>query len=186
MDMTPYVRRLGQEFAALADTAGDDARDLFQRFSASLEPAIRLTLLEALSAAAEEITREMAPSGSVELRLRGLDPDFVVTQPEPSGPPSGYAPYDDTPGGTASDADADTDAADDDATPLDGPVARINFRPPEQLKAAIEAEAAHEGRSVNAWLIRVSSAALRRRDREQPPPKTGRASGASRYRGWVR
>ena len=35
-------------------------------------------LLDALSAAADEITRELAP-GSVELRLRAGEPDFVVT-----------------------------------------------------------------------------------------------------------
>ena len=39
-----------------------------------------MTLLDALSAAADEITRDLAP-GSVELRLRGRDPDFVVTPP---------------------------------------------------------------------------------------------------------
>ena len=41
---------------------------------------MRLALLEALSAAADEITRELAP-GAVEVRLRGSDPDFVVTLP---------------------------------------------------------------------------------------------------------
>ena len=59
-------------------------------------------LLEALSDAAGEITRELAP-GSVEVRLRGRDPEFVVTKavtaafedvaavaatPSPSPPPS--------------------------------------------------------------------------------------------------
>ena len=45
-----------------------------------------MTLLEALSAAADEISRDLAP-GSVELRLRGRDPNFVVTSPpaEPFG-----------------------------------------------------------------------------------------------------
>jgi len=37
-------------------------------------------LLDGLSAAADEITRELAP-GSVEVRLRGRDPNFVVTTP---------------------------------------------------------------------------------------------------------
>jgi hypothetical protein len=68
---------------------GEDARALAERLTAPLEAATRLVLLNALSAAAE-ITRELAPA-SVEVRLRGLDPNFVVTPttvhevpPEPS------------------------------------------------------------------------------------------------------
>ena len=40
--------------------------------------AIRLALLEALTAAAEELTSELAPQ-SVEVRLRGRDPEFIVS-----------------------------------------------------------------------------------------------------------
>jgi HicB family len=42
----------------------------------------------------------------------------------------------------------------------EGPTARINFRPPEHLKARIEAAAARDGLSVNAWLVRVTSGVL--------------------------
>src|SRR5262245_39747101 len=80
MDLTTYVNNLGREFATLAETGGDEARALVERLTGSLESAIRMTLLDALSAAADEITRELAP-GSVELRLRGRDPNFVVTPP---------------------------------------------------------------------------------------------------------
>ena len=69
---------------------GDDARALAERLTAPLESAIRLMLLDALSAAADEITRELAP-GSVELRLRGGEPDFVVT-PAPADEPAEPAP----------------------------------------------------------------------------------------------
>jgi hypothetical protein len=51
---------------------------LARRSTAALESAVRLMLLDALSAAADEITLELAP-GSVEVRLRAGDPDFVVT-----------------------------------------------------------------------------------------------------------
>ena len=40
-------------------------------------------LLDALSSAADEITRELAP-GSVEVRLRGREPQFAVTPPHPA------------------------------------------------------------------------------------------------------
>src|SRR5829696_1362777 len=78
MDLTQYVTSLRGELAVAADAGGEEARRLAERLTAPLEPAVRLMLLEALSAAADEITREMAP-GSVELRLRSGEPDFVVT-----------------------------------------------------------------------------------------------------------
>src|SRR5215831_15902884 len=80
MDLTPYVSNLGREFATLAEAGGEESRAMVERLTGSLESAIRMTLLEALSAAADEITRDLAP-GSVELRLRGRDPNFVVTPP---------------------------------------------------------------------------------------------------------
>src|ERR1700757_2071297 len=80
MDLTPYVSRLSAELAVAAEAGGEDARALAERLIAPLDSAVRLTLLEALSAAADEITRDLAP-GSVELRLRGSEPNFVVTAP---------------------------------------------------------------------------------------------------------
>src|SRR5689334_20763544 len=80
MDLTPHVSNLGREFGALAEAGGEQARALVERLTGSLESAIRMTLLDALSTAVDEITRELAP-GSVQLRLRGRDPEFVVSLP---------------------------------------------------------------------------------------------------------
>ena len=80
MDLQPYVDAVRHELNVTAAAAGDAAQDLADRLSASLESAIRLALLEALSAAAEEITGELAPR-SVEVRLRGRDPEFIVSAP---------------------------------------------------------------------------------------------------------
>ena len=85
MDLTPYVDTLRRELAVAADAGGADARALAERLSAPLDSAARLVLLEALSAAAAEITRDLAP-GSVDLRLRGREPSFVVTSPVPDQP----------------------------------------------------------------------------------------------------
>jgi len=173
MDLTSYVGNLGREFATLAEASGDEARLLVERLTGSLESAIRMTLLEALSAAADEITRDLAP-GSVELRLRGRDPNFVVTAP-PAEP---------------AEAAAEEDPAAADGGPLiaeDGPSSRINVRLPEQLKAAVEEAAAKEGRSVNAWLVRAASTALQRSDRDQrPEQRTGAKRTQQRLTGWVR
>lgn len=169
MDLTVYVRNLGREFATLADAGGDEARALVERLTGSLESAIRMTLLEALSAAADEITRDLAP-GSVELRLRGRDPDFVVTAPIEE---------------RAEDEPATVDGGA--LFPEEGPSSRINVRLPEQLKAAVEEAAAKEGRSVNAWLVRAASAAVARADRDQRPEQrpSGRRTRQS-FSGWVR
>src|SRR5829696_5513028 len=78
MDLMPYVENLRRQLAVAADAGGEDARAIAERLTAPLESATRLMLLEVLSAAADEITRELAP-GSVELRLRAGEPDFVVT-----------------------------------------------------------------------------------------------------------
>ncbi|PWW63465.1 YlcI/YnfO family protein [Actinokineospora spheciospongiae] len=173
MDLTSYVGNLGREFATLAEASGDEARLLVERLTGSLESAIRMTLLEALSAAADEITRDLAP-GSVELRLRGRDPNFVVTAP-PAEP---------------TEAAVEEDPAAADGGPLiaeDGPSSRINVRLPEQLKAAVEEAAAKEGRSVNAWLVRAASTALQRSDRDQrPEQRTGAKRAQQRLTGWVR
>ena len=177
MDLTSYVSNLGREFATLAEAGGAESRALVERLSGSLESAIRMTLLDALSDTAGEISRDLAP-GSVELRLRGRDPSFVVTLPpaEPLRP----AADDD---GTAIDGARDGDLV----IQEDGPVARINVRLPEPLKAAIEEAAAKEGRSVNAWLVRAAAAGLQRSDRDQrPEPPSSSTRSQQRFTGWVR
>jgi len=80
MNLTPYVENLRRELAVAAEAGGEESRALAERLTAPLESGVRLTLLEALSAAADEITRELAP-GSAELRLRAGEPEFVVTRP---------------------------------------------------------------------------------------------------------
>ncbi|MFC8453341.1 toxin-antitoxin system HicB family antitoxin [Kitasatospora sp. NPDC057223] len=170
MDLTPYVDTLRRELAVAAEAGGDEARELAERLTAPLESATRLTMLNVLSAAMDEITRELAP-GSVDVRLRGLDPDFVVTLPPtdrgtPAAPAASAEPLP---------APADTD---------EGGTARVNLRLPAHLKARAEETAAREGLSVNAWLVRAVSAAVDGGTRPRPTEKT-RTVGQS-ITGWVR
>ena len=177
MNLTSYVSNLGREFATLAEARGEEARALVEFLTGSLESAIRMTLLDALSAAADEITRDLAP-GSVELRLRGRDPNFVVTLP-PAEPIE-----------LAAEEAAATVGGPRDSELLiaeDAPAARINVRMPEQLKAAIEEAAAREGRSVNAWLVRAAAGSLQRSDRDQrPEPRPSGKRTQQHFTGWVR
>jgi HicB family len=170
MDLTAHVEQIRRQLAIAADAGGEDARALADRLTAPLESAVRLTLLDALSAAADEITRELAP-GSVELRLRGGEPDFVVTAPPPEGPVEQLEPAAEP---------ATAPEAEEPAT------ARINLRLPEPLKAGIEQAAARERLSVNAWLVRVAAAALAGPGPEAPGPPTRRGPIGQSYTGWVR
>jgi len=160
MDLERYVTDLRRQLAAVAETGGDEARGLAERLATSLDAAARLVLLEALSEAAGEITREIAP-GSVELRLRGRDPEFAVTRaPEPA-----FA--------EVADAPPAPEATDDAST------SRTTLRLPDQLKARVERAAAEDGLSLNTWLVRAIAAGLE--------PKTRRSVRAGdSYTGWVR
>ncbi len=80
MDLRPYIESIHQQLADTAEAGGDEARALAERLAAPLDAAIRLALQDALGAAAAEITVELAP-GSVELRIHGRNPEFVVTPP---------------------------------------------------------------------------------------------------------
>lgn len=161
MDLTRYVDTVRQELAVVAAAGGEEAQALAERLTAPLESAIRLMLLDALSSAAAEITSEIAP-GSVHLRLRGQQPDFVVSRPVPESAP---------------------EARPAEAVPGDGPLSRINMRLPDELKARVDEAAAREGLSINAWLVRAVTAAL------EPPRSVNRHGsggfGGDRYTGWA-
>ncbi|MBO1416266.1 toxin-antitoxin system HicB family antitoxin [Streptomyces sp. FH025] len=192
MDLTPYVENLRNELAVAAATGGDEARALAERLTLPLESAVRLTLLNALSAAMGEVTRDLAP-GSVDVRLRGLDPEFVVTAPPGSGEFHGDVP----PVAPV-------------AAPMVPPVvpvapsvvpesdetgtARINLRLPAHLKARAEEAAGQEGLSLNAWLVRAVAGALEggqqfARPAVRPGSDFGagapRGVGGQSFTGWV-
>jgi hypothetical protein len=174
MNLTPYVESLREQLVAAAESGGPESRATAERLVIGLEAVARLVLLEALSAAADEITRELAP-GSVEVRLRGRDPELVVAAPvtpvAPVGAPG--APDDVAPAAVAAAA-----AGDD-----EGGTARLNLRLPEGLKARIEEAAHREGRSLNAWLVRAAAAAV---EGAPAPPPAPKPSGGRSFTGWVR
>lgn len=174
MDLMPYVDELRRQLLVAAEAGGEDTRVIADRLSAALTPAARLTLLDALSAAADEITRDLAP-GSVEVRLRGERTEFVVTPPPTDELPE--AEY------------LTSDRRQSDVAPLllegeDGGTSRITLRLPDHLKPHVEEAARAEGQSVNAWLVRAVAGALEPEDR-RTAPRTSRQIGRG-YTGWVR
>jgi hypothetical protein len=167
MDLQPYVDAVRHELTVAAAPGGAEAEQLAERLSAPLESAMRLALLEAVSAAAEEITRELAPR-SVEVRLRGRDPEFTVT-----------AALDDAP-----EDDAVATHYDDDG----GGTWRVTLRLPEGLRPAVEAAARRDGTSLNSWLVRAAAQASQAAANGSVKPDTGRPARTSAHRvtGWVR
>jgi hypothetical protein len=157
MDLQPYVDGVRHELGVAAAAGGADAQLLADRLTAPLDSAIRLALLEALSDAASEITRELAP-GSVDVRLRGREPEFVVT-----------AGVDDEPEPVAAVAESDDDSG----------TWRVTLRLPESLRSPVDAAARAESLSVNAWLVRAVASALAGRRRT-------RGSTDKHFSGWVR
>ncbi len=182
MDIRPYVEIIRHQLMAAAEAGGDEARAVAERLTAAVDSTVRLALQDALVAAAEEITCELAP-GSVELRLRGRDPEFVVRQPAAfaGGPPG--AGLDEA--GAVEGREAPVTGAGTAAETGDGGMARVNLRMRDQLKARAEQAAANERVSLNAWLVKVVTAAV---DRAGPQSALAplRCLAASAMSGWAR
>lgn len=176
MELERYVRNIQQQLETAAEAGGEEARTVAERLLSPLEASVRLALLEALSDAASEITLELSP-GAVEIRLRGSDPEFVVSMPDPGE--ADDAGNDDTSAQNPSSAVPASPAA----TELDdGATSRTTLRLPDQLKARVDAAAAAQGLSVNAWLVQAVTNAL-----YAPPIKQDHRSAQSRksFKGWA-
>lgn len=182
MNLTNFVSDLRQHLANAAEAGGEEAAAIAERLAMALEPATRLVLLDALSAAASEITRELAP-GSVDVRLRGREVEFVVSAPPASSPSPGSEADLDERGieraleGQIRREIAGTGEADE------GGTSRTTLRLPEHIKVRMEEAAAREGLSVNAWLVRIVTAAVEPRARSET---TRSPDGGESFSGWVR
>ncbi|PRZ08854.1 HicB-like protein involved in pilus formation [Isoptericola sp. CG 20/1183] len=170
MDLTRYTDQLQQQLRTAASAGSDEAREIASRLTAPLDSAARLVLLEALSDAAGEISAELAP-GSVDVRLRGGSPEFVIDVP--AGPTTASAPEPAPPVAPLPDADG-------------GATTRTTLRLPDHLKAQVETAAAREGVSVNTWLVRAVAGALEQSTGRPAAQARATHRGTSRATGWVR
>jgi hypothetical protein len=172
MQLDRHLGRLRDRLALAAEGEREEETRAAQRLIASLDDSVRLMLLDVLAAAAAEITRDLAP-GSVELRLREGEPEFVVSAPA------------ERPGRDARDGgDGSDETSAGDAAAGEGALARINLRLPEQLKGRVEQAAEHDGLSINAWLVRAAAAAVDRG--RSGGGESGPSYGGQRYKGWGR
>ena len=151
MQLSTYVEALQRQLMSTAAAGTAETEEIAGRFVVALDASARVAILDALSDAAGEITRDLAP-GSVDVRLRGRDVEFAVTPataPAPgAGPVAPTGPVHAQQGGEAG------EDSDDAAT------SRTTLRLPDALKSRAEAAAANEGVSLNTWLVRAITTAL--------------------------
>jgi predicted HicB family RNase H-like nuclease len=139
MNLTLVIDSLRSELTAVAELGDERVGAVAQRLADTLGTSLRLRLLDVLSQAALELSSKL-PSGHVEVRLAGQEPELV------------YVPGEEEPA----------------AAPGEELSARITLRLPESLKTSVEAAAAREGVSVNTWLVRALARAADGKPRTGP------------------
>jgi len=130
MQLQRFIDALKADLSVVAELGDESTAEASTRIVFALQASVGMRLLDALSEAALELNEKL-PSGHVEVRLSGQDPELVYVSDEPAEAPTGPA---------------------DDAY-----TARITLRLPENLKATLEESAAKEGVSVNTWIVRALS-----------------------------
>jgi uncharacterized protein (DUF1778 family) len=141
MQLETHTAQVAEQLRAAAALGDDRTREIAAALGTAAGPAVRLAILNALTEAAEEISNALLDyPGSPVVAVR-LDGEQLAVDVRATAAPS---------------LDADEPRRDEgDAT------ARISLRLTEALKAEIDTAAEQEGVSVNTWLVRAASAALR-------------------------
>jgi hypothetical protein len=134
MNLTIILESLQEDLQGAAELGDERAAAIARRLSETLAASLRLKLFDVLSQAAVELSGKL-PSGHIEVRLAGQEPEFVFV--EATATESGMA------GEELS--------------------ARISLRLPESLKNAVEKAADREGVSTNTWLVRAIARATESR-----------------------
>jgi hypothetical protein len=141
MDLSPYLESVRVGVANASALADEPTQKVAERIGTAIESSTRLALLQALSDAAGTISAELAPS-SVELRMVGRDPEFVVSVQTAEAEPTLLLP------------EPESFEGDTSESPEDEPISRITLRLPQSVKTRVDEMASAEGISTNAWLIR--------------------------------
>ncbi|MEU6644855.1 toxin-antitoxin system HicB family antitoxin [Saccharomonospora sp. NPDC046836] len=176
MDLTPYLERLREDLSTTASAGDEQMQRAAAVLAAALEPAARLTLMNALADLAAEVTANL-PDQVVEVRLDGRDVRVVVTGgsattptaergpvPPPSPPPPPPPPVD------------------------SGDISRITLRLFEQIKSQAEQAAAAQGVSLNTFVSQAVQGALHgahQQHQQWTGPRRYGGGGGSHLHGWV-
>jgi hypothetical protein len=136
LQLDSHIQAIQADLAATAGLGDEATAAAARRLSEALASTLHLRLLDLIGEAASEIGAQLE-SGRVEVRLAGREPELVVV-PEEAAEGIQVAPGEEYAG-------------------------RITLRLPETIKAAIEAAAAQEGISTNAWLVKTLAHTLHAR-----------------------
>jgi hypothetical protein len=128
MQLDSHLQAIQQELVSAAARGDEASSEIARRMADALAATLHLHLLDLLGEATLEISGQL-DSARVEVRLAGREPELVVVN-------------DETPDAVQFGAGEE----------LSG---RITLRLPESLKSGVEAAAAREGISTNAWLVRA-------------------------------
>jgi hypothetical protein len=161
MELSPYIAQLRENLTAAAAAGDEQTRTAARVLAATVEPAARLAIMNALADLAGEVTLAL-DDRVVEVRLDGQDVQVVV-----SGAPTDEHEPPDEPPPAAGDP---------------GDISRITVRLLEELKTKAEQAAAARGVSLNAFVSQaVQGAVHERRSRGGAGPWGG---GNPWDRGW--
>ncbi|HEX9334559.1 MAG TPA: toxin-antitoxin system HicB family antitoxin [Pseudonocardiaceae bacterium] len=189
MELSPYVSALRENLTAAAAAGDEQIRTAARVLAATIEPAARLAIMNALSDLAGEVTLALEDR-VVEVRLDGQDVQVVVT-------------------GAANDDREPADEPPPTVTDPTGDITRITVRLLEELKTKAEEAASARGVSLNSFVSQAVQGALRSgavrgqgnwgqwagnqnwgqwgqwsdQKNDDRPGRGGR--GSSRVRGWV-
>ena len=134
MNLTIVLNGVQEDLEGVAELGDERARQIARRLAESIESSLRLKLLDLLAQAAVEVSSSL-PSGHVEIRLAGEEPEFV---------------YVDTAGESSGALGEELSA-------------RITLRLSDNLKLAVEKAADREGVSTNTWIVRAIARAAESR-----------------------
>ncbi|HEX7661844.1 MAG TPA: toxin-antitoxin system HicB family antitoxin [Pseudonocardiaceae bacterium] len=164
MELSPYVSALRDNLTAAAAAGDEQTRNTGRILAATVEPAARLAIMNALSDLAAEITLALEDR-VVEVRLDGQDVQVVVT-----GAAADHEPPPEPPPAPGSESDN---------------ISRITVRLFEELKGKAEQAAAAQGVSLNAFISQAVQGALsgHGRGRGRGGPWGGNWPGAGAWHG---
>ena len=134
MNLTILLNGVQEDLEGAAELGDERVEQIARRLAESIGSSLRLKLLDLLSQAALELSSKL-PSGHVEVRLAGQEPEFV---------------YVDTAGEGAGAVGEELSA-------------RITLRLSDNLKLTVEKAADREGVSTNTWIVRAIARAAESR-----------------------
>ena len=134
MNLTILLNGVQDDLEGVAELGDDRARQIARRLAEAIGSSLRLKLLDLLAQAAVEVSSNL-PSGHVEIRLAGEEPEFVFV--DTTGESSG--------------------ALGEELS------ARITLRLSDNLKLTVEKAADREGVSTNTWIVRAIARAAESR-----------------------